>query len=51
MYLENLDILREMAFNYLRKTNRMLIINDKQDKFFHSFNNKYKVNHVLLIRK
>lgn len=41
----------ELAFNYLRKTNKLLIINDKKDSFFHSFYNKYKVCDILLVRK
>lgn len=40
---------REVAFNYLRKTNNLLIINDKEDSFFHCFNNKYKVCNTFLV--
>lgn len=39
----------ESSFNYLRKTNRLLIVNDKEDAFFHAFTSKYKVCPVLLI--
>jgi len=49
MSKEYLDATREIAFNYLRKTNRMLIINDKEDSFFHNFNDKYKVCNTLLV--
>lgn len=45
----HLDAVREIAFNYLRKTNRMLLVNDKGDQFFHHFDSKYKVCNVLLI--
>lgn len=44
-----LNATRDVAFNYLRKTNRMLIINDKEDSFFHNFNDKYKVCNTLLV--
>lgn len=49
MSISTLDASRELAFNYLRKTNRLLIINDKDDSFFHNFNNKYKVCNTLLV--
>lgn len=39
----------QLAFNYLRKTNRMLIVNDKDDNFFHSFFTKYKVCNISLL--
>lgn len=46
---EYLDVIVNVAFSYLRKTNRMLIVNDKEDEFFHSFFNKYKVCNISLI--
>ena len=49
MSKDYLDATREVAFNYLRKTNRLLIINDKEDSFFHNFNDKYKVCNTLLV--
>lgn len=49
MYDNTLKAVREIAFNYLVKTNRLLIINDKDDSFFHCFDSKYKVCHSLLI--
>ncbi len=49
MSKEYLDATREIAFNYLRKSNRMLIINDKEDAFFHNFNDRYKVCNTLLV--
>lgn len=44
-----LETAREVCFNYLSKTNRMLIVNDKDDMFFHTFFNKYKVCNITLI--
>lgn len=44
-----LDIATNVAFNYLRKTNRMMIVSDKEDSFFHTFYNKYKVCHISLV--
>lgn len=44
-----LNIATEIAFNYLRNTNKLLIINDKKDGFFHTFYNKYKVCDILLV--
>lgn len=44
-----LETAREVAFNYLSSTNRLLIVNDKDDMFFHTFFNKYKVCHISLI--
>ena len=32
-----LDVAANVAFNYLTKTNRMLIVNDKNDSFFDTF--------------
>ena len=32
-----LELAREVTFNYLTKTNRLLIVNDKDDMFFHTF--------------
>ena len=49
MSKDYLDATKELAFNYLRKTNRLLIINDKEDAFFHNFNERYKVCNTLLI--
>lgn len=49
MSTEYLNATREVAFNYLRKTNKLLIINDKDDEFFHTFDDKYKVCNTLLI--
>ena len=49
MTKDYLNAATEVAFNYLRKTNRLLIINDKEDNFFHTFNTKYKVCPVLLV--
>ena len=36
-----LDVAANVAFNYLTKTNRMLIINDKNDSFFDTFFDKF----------
>lgn len=44
-----LDVAVELAFNYLKTTNKMLIVNDKEDSFFHRFFNKYKVCHISLV--
>ncbi len=44
-----LDVAANVAFNYLTKTNRMLIINDKNDSFFDTFFDKFKVCHILLV--
>lgn len=49
MSKDYLNAIREIAFNYLRKTNRLLIINDKEDSFFHNFNDRYKVCNTLLV--
>ena len=43
------EIAREVAFNLLKKTNKLLIVNDKDDEFFTSFFNKYKVCHIALV--
>lgn len=45
------EIASEVAFSCLKKTNRMMIINDKDDVFFHTFYEKYKVCHITLVRK
>ena len=48
---ENLiEVAVNVAFNYLKKTNRMMIVNDKDDVFFHNFFDKYKVCHICLVR-
>lgn len=44
-----MNVAVNVAFNYLTKHNRMLIVNDKEDTFFHTFFNKYKVCHILLV--
>lgn len=44
-----LDMAVNVAFNYLTVNNKMLIVNDKDDDFFHTFFNKYKVCHISLI--
>lgn len=44
------DVAVNVAFNYLKKTNRMMIVNDKDDVFFHSFFDKYKVCNICLVR-
>lgn len=43
------EMAREIAFSQLKKTNKMLIVNDKDDEFFSSFYNKYKVCHISLV--
>ena len=43
------EIARELVFNSLKKTNKLLIVNDKDDEFFTSFYNKYKVCHICLV--
>jgi len=45
------NTLVNVAFNYLKKTNKMMIVNDKDDLFFNSFFNKYKICHIYLVRK
>lgn len=49
MQENHLDVAVNTAFNFLRKTNRMLIVNDKDDLFFHRFYDKYKVCHIALV--
>lgn len=44
-----LDSAVDVSFSFLRKTNRMLIVNDKDDSFFHSFYSRYKVCHIALV--
>lgn len=44
-----LNIISDLVFSYLIKTNYLLIVNDKDDMFFHTFFNKYKVCHIRLI--
>lgn len=43
------EIASEVAFSCLKKTNKMMIINDKDDVFFHTFYDKYKVCHITLV--
>lgn len=50
--MENYNqIATTVAFNYLKKTNRLMIVNDKDDVFFHTFFNQYKICHITLVRK
>ena len=44
-----LNLAKEITFNYLTKTNRLLIVNDKDDMFFHTFFVKYNVCYISLI--
>lgn len=43
------DYVSDIVFSRLLKTNRLMIINDKDDEFFHSFYNAYKVCNISLI--
>ncbi len=45
-----LELASSVAFNYLKKTNKMMIVNDKDDLFFNYFFNKYKICHISLVR-
>lgn len=45
------DFATNVAFNYLKKTNKLMIVNDKDDMFFTNFFNKYKLCHISLVRQ
>ena len=49
MHEQYLNEASHIAFNFLKKTNRMMIINDKEDGFFHTFTDQYKVCHITLV--